>query len=101
MTEETQFTDLPNDIKQMIMEEGLQKNVLSIANLTARQDVTDRRLGLATPATIEYLERNNPPFLDEITRRQRVYDIYQESKLRRIATNLWITEFNKRLFRQK
>ena len=97
----TEFTDLPDDVLKMIMDEALLKNIQSITSLTARQNADDRRLGTATPATIEYLERNNPQFLEEITRRQKVYDIYEKAKVKRIATNLFITEFNNRLFRER
>ena len=97
----TEFTDLPDDVLKMIMDEALLKNIQSITSLTARQNADDRRLGTATPATIEYLERNNPEFLEEITRRQKVYDIYEKAKVMRIATNLFITEINNRLFRER
>jgi hypothetical protein len=99
--EETRFTDLPDEIKKMIMDKALLKNVESIANLQLRQDLDDRRMGLLDSATAERIRQNDPEFYGEITQRQRIYDIYEEAKVKRIATNLWITDFNNRLFRQR
>ena len=93
----TEFSSLPNLVIKDIMEKVKQENRNAINSLIGRQNLTDRRLGLATPATIEYLHQENPEFLREITRAQRVYDKYEDAKIKRTATNRWITEFNRRI----
>ena len=99
--EETRFTDLPDEIKKMIMDKALLKNVESIANLQLRQDLDDRRTGLLDSATAERIRQNQPEFYERISRTQKIYDIYEQAKVKRIATNLWINEFNNRLFRER
>lgn len=97
----SEFSNLPDDLKLRVMEQAEIVLDNEINNLQRRRDQQQYAWEFATPMTLEHLQvsPNRENFERILTRGTNIRRIYLQAIEKRIETRDWIREFNRKIIR--